>query len=131
MLKLENIHVKIKGESQDIHILKRIALSVDQGQFIKVIGGNGAGKSTQMNVIAGHIIPTEWEVWIDNEKVTSVPEHIRAKLVARFFRDPGVFPDLTIEENLSIASHRGKRRRLSLATSKQTREQFKAILAPL
>ncbi|MDO4784159.1 MAG: ABC transporter ATP-binding protein [Propionibacteriaceae bacterium] len=113
--------------------LRDLSLTLNEGDFVTVIGSNGAGKSTLLNVISGRYPADLGEVLIDSVPVTKTPEHVRAKLVARVFQDPmlGTAPRLTIEENLAIALTRGKRRGLTMAVNAKRREQFRAELATL
>ena len=94
--------------------LDGLSLTLEQGDFVTVIGSNGAGKSTLLNVIAGELRPERGSVWIDNTDVTKLPAHKVAKYVGRVFQDPmvGTTPNGTIEQNLAMALARGRRRGL-------------------
>lgn len=113
--------------------LRDLSLTLDEGDFVTVIGSNGAGKSTLLNLVAGRYPVDLGQIWIDNTDVTRAPEHARAKLISRVFQDPmlGTAPRLTIEENLAIALTRGHRRGLGMAVTARRREQFRAELATL
>ncbi len=134
MLKLKNI-VKTfyKGSPDEKIIFKNFSLEIKKGEFVTVIGGNGAGKSTLMNLISGTIFPENGTVLIDGNNVTSLPEYRRAKFIGRVFQDPlkGSAPNLTIEENLSLAFLRGQRRGFKFGVSKSNTELFKGKLAEL
>ncbi|MDD2572136.1 MAG: ATP-binding cassette domain-containing protein, partial [Eubacteriales bacterium] len=95
--------------------LKQLDLSVDDGQFLTVIGGNGSGKSTLLNIVSGLYVPDAGNVLLDGEDITEMAEHRRARWIARVFQDPllGTAAGMTIEENLALAARRGKRRTLA------------------
>ncbi|CAL8967432.1 Bicarbonate transport ATP-binding protein CmpD [Tessaracoccus sp. O5.2] len=113
--------------------LDDLTLTLHEGDFVTVIGSNGAGKSTMLNVVAGRYLPEGGRVVIDGSDVTRMPEHRRARWVARVFQDPmaGTSPHLTIEENLAIAFERGKRRGLGMAVTKPKRAIFREALTTL
>ena len=134
MIELKNIKVTFaKGSLLENTVLKDIDLRVNDGEFVTVIGGNGAGKSTLMNVIAGDILADQGQIILDGINVTKQPTEERAKYIARVFQDPmiGTCAELTIEENLSLAATRGKKRMLSLSINNQLRQKFKERLADL
>ena len=110
-----------------------LSLTLNDGDFITVIGGNGAGKSTLLNLIAGTYFPDEGEIFIDGTNVTRLPEFKRAKFIGRVFQDPmvGTAADMWIEENMALANQRGKRRGLNWAISQKERASFKEQLALL
>jgi putative ABC transport system ATP-binding protein len=99
----------------ECHALKQLDLSVDDGQFLTVIGGNGSGKSTLLNIVSGLYVPDAGNVLLDGEDITEMAEHRRARWIARVFQDPllGTAAGMTIEENLALAARRGKRRTLA------------------
>ena len=113
--------------------LDGLDLHLKDGDFVTVIGGNGAGKSTMLNAIAGVWKPDSGTIEIDGVDVTNMPEHKRAAFLGRVFQDPmkGTSPDMEIDENLSIAARRGTKRKLLWGIRKGERERYKALLAPL
>jgi len=113
--------------------LNYLTLSLKQGDFVTVIGSNGAGKSTVMNTIAGKLIPDLGKVIIDGKEVTTLSEYRRARFVGRVFQDPmaGTAPTMTIEENLAIAYNRIKPRTLRLGVTKKSRDFFREQLETL
>lgn len=134
MIELKNIsHTFNPNTPMAVQALKNINLSIETGEFITVIGSNGAGKSTLLNVLAGDYFPDTGDVFIDQENVTFLPTERRAKYVGRIFQDPlkGSCENLTIEENLSLAYMRGKRRFLGRALSKSNRQFFQEKVAKL
>ena len=134
MLKLVGVTKRFfPGTVNERLALDNLTLTLHEGDFVTVIGSNGAGKSTMLNVVAGRYLPEGGQVLIDDRDVTRMPEHRRAKWVARVFQDPmaGTSPHLTIEENLSIAFERGKRRGLGMAVTKPKRALYREALATL
>ncbi|MBB1483712.1 ABC transporter ATP-binding protein [Tessaracoccus sp. MC1865] len=113
--------------------LDAINLTLHEGDFVTVIGSNGAGKSTMLNVVSGRYPVDGGTVTIDGKNVSRTPEHQRAKWVARVFQDPmaGTSPHLTIEENLAIAFERGRKRGLRMAVTSPKRAVFKEALTTL
>lgn len=114
------------GSVNERRALTDLDLRLDEGDFVTVIGSNGAGKSTLLNAIAGRIPVDTGRIDIDGTTVNRLPEHRRARYVGRVFQDPmaGTAPDLTIEQNLSLALLRGERRGLGRGVTKKRRERF-------
>ena len=134
MLRLEGVRKTFHaGEPNQKTALTGIDLALAKGDFVVVIGSNGAGKSTLLNVVAGDIAPDAGRVLIDGADVSALPTHERSRFVARVFQDTSACtaPGLTIEENLAIASGRAKRPRLRTPLDSNSRERFRAALAPL
>lgn len=134
MLELKNIKKTFfPGTVNEKVALKGIDLTLEDGDFVTIIGGNGAGKSTLLNAIAGVWKLDQGQVVIDGVDVTGLPEHKRAKYLGRVFQDPmmGTARDMEIEENLALALRRGKRRTLKWRISKAERERYRQILADL
>ncbi|MHA6525589.1 ABC transporter ATP-binding protein [Tessaracoccus sp. G1721] len=134
MLKLAGVTKRFfPGTVNERVALDNLTLTLHEGDFVTVIGSNGAGKSTMLNVVAGRYLPESGRVLIDDREVTKMPEHRRARWVARVFQDPmaGTSPHLTIEENLSIAFERGKRRGLGMAVTKPKRALYREALTTL
>ena len=113
--------------------LAGLDLTLNDGDFVTVIGGNGAGKSTLLNAIAGVWKPDFGTIKVDGVDVTNMAEHKRAKFLGRVFQDPmkGTSPDMEIAENLAIAARRGTKRKLKWGCRKAEREQYKKLLATL
>lgn len=110
MLELSNLKMIFsKGTPDEKLALNNLSLTVNDGDFITIIGANGAGKSTLFNAIAGTYLTEEGSIVLDGKDITSMPEHKRAKLIGRLFQDPmkGSAPGMTIEENLALAADRG------------------------
>jgi putative ABC transport system ATP-binding protein len=122
-----------KGSVNEVFALDNIDLQIDEGDFVTVIGSNGAGKSTLLNCIAGGFLPDSGKIIINKQDVTAWPEYKRAKLISRVFQDPllGTCPSATIEQNMALASLRGKRRGLSRGVKSRDREKFREELRQL
>ena len=134
MLELSGIHKTFNiGTINEKKALIDVSLKVDEGDFITVIGGNGAGKSTMLNIIAGVFAPEQGNIVIDGVDVTKMSEYKRASMVGRVFQDPmvGTASKMNIEENLALANRRGKKRGLSWGIKKDERELFKEKLRML
>ena len=121
------------GTINQKNALVDVELTLEPGDFITVIGGNGAGKSTLLNIVAGVFPVDGGGIAIGSSTVTGEPEYKRARLIGRVFQDPmmGTAPNMTIEENLSIAMRRGQRRGLRQAIHREEREEFRALLKTL
>ena len=106
--------------------LAGVDLTLNKGDFITVIGGNGAGKSTMLNAVAGVWPVDGGSVVIDGVDVTGMPEHVRAQYIGRVFQDPmtGTAPNMQIEENLALAARRGRKRGLRWGVTNPEREEY-------
>ena len=113
--------------------LNGLSLTLNDGDFVTVIGGNGAGTSTMLNATAGTFFVDSGKVIIDGSDVTNLPEHKRAAFIGRVFQDPmmGTAPSMWIEENLALAARRGQRRGLSWGATKAEKEQYRELLGGL
>lgn len=134
MLQLSTLYQTFHpGEINEVRALRGIDLIVPPGQFVTVIGSNGAGKSTIFNVVAGVYPPSEGTIAIEGEDVTKWPEHRRAQYVGRVFQDPlmGTAASMSIAQNLTLALLRGERRRLRTGVTRERMESFRVLLAPL
>lgn len=134
MLKITNVQKTFNpGTVNAKTALNGLNLTLNEGDYVTVIGGNGAGKSTMLNAIAGVWKPDSGTVEIDGVDVTNMPEHKRAKFLGRVFQDPmkGTAPDMEIAENLAIAARRGTKRKLVWGIKKAEREEYKKLLATL
>lgn len=134
MLEIKNVYKTFNpGTINEKRALNNLNLTLNDGDFVTVIGGNGAGKSTMLNMIAGVYPVDSGSIIIDGADVTKLPEHKRAKFLGRVFQDPmlGTAADMWIEENMALASRRGQHRGLKWAISKSERAQFREILKEL
>ena len=134
MLELVDIHKTFNlGTINEKKALNGVNLQLDEGDFVTVIGGNGAGKSTVLNAIAGVWPIDSGSILIDGINVTGLPEHKRASMLGRVFQDPmtGTTATMEIQENLALAARRGKRRGLSWGITKRERKEYHELLATL
>jgi putative ABC transport system ATP-binding protein len=134
MLDIINVYKSFNiGTPVQKDALKGLELHLDKGDFVTVIGGNGAGKSTMLNAVAGVFPVEQGNIKIDGHDVTKEPEFKRAKYIGRVFQDPlkGTAGDMQIEENLALALRRGKHRSLKWGISSKEREMFVEMLKDL
>jgi len=134
MLIARQLHITFNpGTPIENRALRGIDLHIPQGQFVTVIGSNGAGKSTFLNAISGDLLVDRGSIHIDGVDVTRRTAWQRSELVARVFQDPmaGTCEGLTIEENMALAWKRGERRGLGLTLNRALREQFREKLSIL
>ena len=127
MLKIENVFKTFNaGTVNEKVALRGLNLELKEGDFVTVIGGNGAGKSTMLNAITGVFGVDEGKILIDGVDVTHLPEYKRAQYIGRVFQDPmmGTAATMQIEENLALAARRGKTRNLRVGITKAEREEY-------
>ena len=131
MLELKNIYKTFNpGTVNEKRALQGLNLSLADGDFVTVIGGNGAGKSAMLNIISGASTVDEGSISIGGVDVTRLPEYKRAPYIGRVFQDPmmGTAATMQIEENLALAARRGQRRGLRTGISRAEREQYRELL---
>ncbi|MBQ5866641.1 MAG: ABC transporter ATP-binding protein [Oscillospiraceae bacterium] len=131
MLKIENVYKTFNaGTVNEKVALQGLNLHLKEGDFVTVIGGNGAGKSTMLNAVTGVFGVDSGNVLIDGVDVTHLPEFKRAKYIGRVFQDPmmGTAATMQIEENLALAARRGKPRTLRIGITKAEREEYREKL---
>ena len=134
MLKIRNLQKTFNAGTVNAKTaLSGFDLDIAPGDFITVIGSNGAGKSTMLNAIAGVWKPDYGTIEIDGVDVTNMAEHKRAKFLGRVFQDPmkGTAPDMEIAENLAIAERRGTKRKLIRGCTRKDRVRYREHLAQL
>jgi putative ABC transport system ATP-binding protein len=134
LLKVNNISKTFNaGTINEKKAIDGLSLSLKEGDFVTVIGGNGAGKSSLLNAVAGVWPVDSGSIELAGENITGLPEYKRAKLIGRVFQDPmmGTAPDMWIEENLAIAMRRGEKRKLKWMVTKQDRELYREKLSEL
>ena len=134
MLEIQNIHKTFNpGTINEKVALNGVNLNLNPGDFVTIIGGNGAGKSTTLNAIAGVWSVDEGKIIIDGVDITKLSEHKRALYLGRVFQDPmtGTAATMSIEENMAIAARRGERRGLGWGITKKERERYKEALKEL
>lgn len=134
MLEIQDLHKTFNiGTINEKVALDGVNLQLNEGDFVTIIGGNGAGKSTTLNAIAGTWPVDRGKILIDGKDITRLSEHKRAAYLGRVFQDPmiGTAATMGIEENMAIAARRGERRSLRWGISKAQREAFRKKLAEL
>lgn len=134
MLKLHNVKKIFNANTVNEKLaLSGLSLELKEGDFVTVIGGNGAGKSTMLNAVAGVFSIDSGSISIGGSDVTGLAEHRRAQFIGRVFQDPmmGTAANMEIEENLALAFRRGQRRGLRWGINSDEREQYKTQLAAL
>ena len=134
MLEIQNVSKTFNaGTVNQKMALNGLNLKLNEGDFVTVIGGNGAGKSTMLNAVAGVWPVDEGKILIDGVDVTRLSEHQRAAYIGRVFQDPmtGTAATMQIEENLALAARRGKRRGLRIGITKAERERYRELLKSL
>ena len=134
MLEIQNIHKTFNpGTINEKVALNGVNLNLNPGDFVTIIGGNGAGKSTTLTAIAGVWPVDEGKIIIDGVDITKLSEHKRALYLGRVFQDPmtGTAATMSIEENMAIAARRGERRGLGWGITKKERERYKEALKEL
>ena len=134
MLEIQNIHKTFNpGTINEKVALNGVNLNLNPGDFVTIIGGNGAGKSTTLNAIAGVWPVDEGKIIVDGVDITKLSEHKRALYLGRVLQDPmtGTAATMSIEENMAIAARRGERRGLGWGITKKERERYKEALKEL
>ena len=118
------------GTVNEKQALRGVSLTLNEGDFCTVIGGNGAGKSTMLNAVAGTWAVDAGSISIGGTDVTHLPEHKRAAFIGRVFQDPmmGTAATMQIEENLALAARRGQKRTLRVGINKREREEYRELL---
>ena len=128
MLELNGLYKTFnRGTANEKRAIDGLTLTLEDGDFVTVIGGNGAGKSTTLNLIAGVFPPDQGSIVLNGRDITNLPEHRRAKYLGRVFQDPmmGTAATMGIEENLALAYRRGRRRGRRPGVSNPEREVYR------
>lgn len=134
MLEIKDIHKTFNAKTINEKVaLDGVDLCLNEGDFVTIIGGNGAGKSTTLNAVAGTWLVDSGSIIIDGVDVTKLPEHKRAAYLGRVFQDPmtGTAATMSILENMAIAARRGKSRGLAWGVTKKEKDAFKEMLRTL
>lgn len=134
MLRIEDVYKTFNaGTINEKKALCGVNLTLEEGEFVTVIGGNGAGKSTTLNAVAGVWPVDSGRIYIGGDDVTRLSEYKRAKYLGRVFQDPmtGTATTMSIEENMAIAARCGKARRLTWGITKAERDTYREMLKTL
>ncbi len=134
MLEIQNLWKTFNpGTVNEKAALQGVNLTLNDGDFVTVIGSNGAGKSTMLNAVAGVFLADQGSIRLDGMDMTSLPEHRRASGIGRVFQDPmmGTAATMQIVENLALAARRGRFRGLRRGITRQEKEQYREQLRTL
>ena len=134
MLKLEKVSKTFNvGTVNEKKVLHEIDLTLEDGDFVTIIGGNGAGKSTLLNMISGLFPLDSGIITLDGEDISLQDEHQRAKKIGRLFQDPmlGTAADMQIDENLALAKRRGQKRGLAWGITKKEKAEYHELVKTL
>lgn len=134
MVELINIDkIFNKGTVNEARLFDNFSFSADTGEFVSVVGSNGSGKTTMLNVIAGSLPINGGKVLLDGKDITKLPEYKRSKRIGRVFQDPavGTVPKMSILENLSLAANKGKPYSLAFAIDRQKKDLYRETVCSL
>lgn len=115
MIHIKNISkIYNKGNEDEVSALKDVSIEIPQGEFVVIIGTNGSGKSTMLNLLLGTQTPTQGNIIINNNDITALPEYKRSKWISMVFQNPahGTAPELSILENFRLASLRAGKKKI-------------------
>lgn len=134
MLELININKNYNpGSVNELCLFKDFNLTVKDGEFVSVVGSNGSGKTSMLNIICGSIAVDSGKILIHGEDITRQKDYIRQRRIGRVYQDPskGTCPSMTILENMSIAENKGKPYNLGRGVNKAKLEEYREMLRPL
>lgn len=134
MIHIKNISkIYNKGNEDEVSALKDVSLEIPQGEFVVIIGTNGSGKSTMLNLLLGTQTPTQGNIVINNNDITALPEYKRSKWISMVFQNPahGTAPELSILENFRLASLRAGKKKLSIGINDDFRKTVEEKVASL
>jgi putative ABC transport system ATP-binding protein len=122
-----------KGNEDEVSALKDVSIEIPQGEFVVIIGTNGSGKSTMLNLLLGTQSPTQGNIIINNNDITALPEYKRSKWISMVFQNPahGTAPELSILENFRLASLRARKKKLSIGINDDFRKTVQEKVASL
>lgn len=132
MLELRHIDLSYnRGTPNEVQLFEDFNLKVESGQFVSIVGSNGSGKTSLLNLLSGRFRPQKGEILIDGEDVTKQAEHLHYRSLSRVFQDPsaGTSPSLTLLQNLALAEHKGQRYGLRPGVSRERMDDYRSQLA--
>lgn len=134
MLELKNIHKYYNpGTVNEMCLFQNFNFKVEDGEFVSVVGSNGSGKTSMLNIVCGSIDIDSGSISVNNKDITHLTEYKRLKKIGRVFQNPalGTCPSMTIMENMSLADNKGKPYNLGFCVRKKRREAYQELLRPL
>ena len=134
MLEMKHIYKYYNpGTVNEMCLFQDLNLTVEDGEFVAIVGSNGSGKTSLLNLICGSIPVDSGSITINGENITGQKEYRRMSKIGRVFQNPamGTCPSMTILENLALADNKGKRYGLGLGVQKKREEHYKEMLRPL
>ena len=134
MIELQNISkIFNPGTVNEARLFQNFSVKVAPGEFVSVVGSNGSGKTTMLNIISGTLPITGGKVLLQGQDITNLPEYKRARKIGRVFQNPaaGTVPGMTITENLALAENKGKPYRFQFAINHRKAQQFRELVQQL
>ena len=134
MIEIKDLHKTFFSElGTEKKVFRGLNFTINDGDFITVIGSNGAGKSTLLNVLNGQVIPDAGEIILNGQNITTVEQHKRAKWISQVYQNPtmGTAPSMTVLENLSMAKNKGKRFDFTFGLDTKNIDFYKSQLADI
>jgi putative ABC transport system ATP-binding protein len=134
MIHIKNISkIYNKGNDDEVSALKDVSIEIPKGEFVVIIGTNGSGKSTMLNLLLGTTTPTHGNVIVSHKDITALPEYKRSKWISMVFQNPahGTAPELSILENFRLASLRAGKKKLSIGINDEFRKTVEEKVASL
>ena len=134
MIELKNIYKYYNpGTVNEMCLFEDFNLNIEKGEFVSVIGSNGSGKTSMLNLICGSIPLDKGDILIEGKSIARLPEYVRNRRIGRVYQNPslGTCPEMTILENLSLAGNKGKKFGLSFGINKARIDYYKEILSEL
>ncbi|MDD2958231.1 MAG: ATP-binding cassette domain-containing protein [Lachnospiraceae bacterium] len=134
MLELRNVSKYYNaGTVNEMCLFRNFNLSIEDGEFISVVGSNGSGKTSMLNIICGSIEVDSGSIWLQDSEITNVKEYKRLEKIGRVFQNPamGTCPNMTILENMSIADNKGRPYNLGRGISKKRNAHYQSLLSQL